>query len=164
VKYLKPSSPQYFVDTWLRCLSPASPGSHYVTLSYVWGNVKNLTNTKAKLSILKKPCSLLDLKVLEKLPNTIKGAMNLVEYLGERYLWVDALCIIQDDDEWKYHQINNMASIYTNYYLTIIAADADDANYGLRGLQGITKPRILDQKVHILTSRLRVIEQPLVYK
>jgi Heterokaryon incompatibility protein (HET) len=163
VKYLKPSSPQYFIDTWLRCLSIASPNSHYITLSYVWGNVKNLTTTKATLSMLGKQGSLLDPDVVEQLPNTIKDAINMVEYLGERYLWVYALCIVQDDDRWKYHQINNMASIYANSHLTIIAADGDDANYGLRGLRGISKPRILDQKVHTLTSRLRVIEQPLVY-
>ncbi|KUJ11314.1 HET-domain-containing protein [Mollisia scopiformis] len=155
--YLQPSSPQYFVDTWLRCLAPASSDMNYITLSYVWGQVRNFTTTKATLARLQKPGAFIDPKVLEKLPNTIKDAINLVEYLGERYLWIDALCIVQDDDEWKYQQIDNMASIFANSHLTIIAEDGDDANYGLRGLRGISKPRNFVQKVHKLTSRLQVV-------
>jgi Heterokaryon incompatibility protein (HET) len=79
--------------------------------------------------------------VLAKPPNTVKDAIDLVESLGERYLWVDSLCIVQDDDEWKCSQINNMASIYANSHLTIIAADGDSSDYGLRGLRGISGPR-----------------------
>lgn len=112
--------------------------------------------------MLEKPGSLLDPKILDKLPNTIKDAINLVEYLGERYLWVDALCIVQDDYDSKHQQINNMASIFASSHLTIIAADGEDADYGLRGLRGISKPRTLDQKVHNLGPRLQVVRKPLL--
>lgn len=55
---------------------------------------------------------------------------------------MDALCIMQDDDNWKYTLANS--------YLTIIAADGADADYILRSLRGMSKPRMLDQKVHRL--------------
>lgn len=37
----------------------------------------------------------------------------------------------------KHHQINNMASIFVNASITIIAKQGGDANYGLRGLSEI---------------------------
>jgi len=122
----------------------------------VWGPAKIFTTTKANVAKLEIPGSLVRPEILSQIPNTIKDAINLIEYLGERYLWVDALCIVQDDEDWKYSQINNMASIFANSHLTIIAADGDSANYGLRGLKGISEPRALDQHIHQLTSRMRV--------
>lgn len=61
--------------------------------------------------------------------------------MGERYLWVDRLCIIQDDKEHKDQQLKEMASIYSRSYFTIIAVDAPDANHGLHGLPGTESPR-----------------------
>jgi hypothetical protein len=47
----------------------------------------------------------------------------------EGLLWVDSLCIVQDDVESKHAQLNDMASIYANSYVTIIAAKDWDANH-----------------------------------
>jgi hypothetical protein len=68
------------------------------------------------------------------IPRTILDAMRLVESLGERYLWVDSLCIIQDDEVFKYEEVNDMASIYVNACVTIVAARGKDSNFGLRGV------------------------------
>jgi hypothetical protein len=51
--------------------------------------------------------------------------MQLVRDVGERYLWVDALCIVQDNDESKMRDIHNMGVIYANATFTIVAADGD---------------------------------------
>ncbi|KAF2176466.1 HET-domain-containing protein [Zopfia rhizophila CBS 207.26] len=82
------------------------------------------------------------------LPETIRDAMRLVQSLGERYLWVDRFCIIQDDFEHKRAQIDMMGSIYANSYCTIIAADGKDSHQGLRGIGSGSTAR--DYKQHIL--------------
>jgi hypothetical protein len=60
-----------------------------------------------------------------RIPVTVLEAMTLTAALGQRYLSVDRLCIVQDDNEPKRHQIRNMSSIYANAYLTVIAGVGD---------------------------------------
>jgi Heterokaryon incompatibility protein (HET) len=69
--------------------------------------------------------------------------MDVVGLLGERYLWVDCLCIVQDDQESLYNQVNNMASIFGDACVTIIAAQGTSAHCGLRGLPNISAGRDL---------------------
>ena len=59
--------------------------------------------------------------------------MELVDQLGFKYLWVDALCIVQDDPDDQSQQIAKMATVYSSAFLTIVAASGDDANAGLPG-------------------------------
>ncbi|CZR67481.1 uncharacterized protein PAC_17380 [Phialocephala subalpina] len=68
----------------------------------------------------------------------------VVRLLGERFLWVDALCIVQDDEVSKHNDILNMGSIYTLASATIIAAQGTNAHCGLVGLRG-SKPRTIPQ-------------------
>jgi len=79
----------------------------------------------------------------DEIPKTIKHAIGLVDQLGLRYIWVNSLCILQDDEESKHDQIQAMAGIYANAYVTIIAGNGWDANHGLHGVQGVTEPRQL---------------------
>lgn len=69
------------------------------------------------------------------LPRTIRDAMSLTTLVGERYLWVDSLCITQDDPTEMEVMIASMDKIYSNAMFTIIAASGADANAGLPGLQ-----------------------------
>lgn len=46
--------------------------------------------------------------------------------LGERYLWVDALCIVQDNQEEMTKQIRQMDRIYGRALLTIVSASPED--------------------------------------
>jgi hypothetical protein len=59
--------------------------------------------------------------------------MDLTQCLGERYLWCDALCIIQDDALFKHSQIALMGFIYGQAFLTICALSSADAGVGLLG-------------------------------
>ena len=126
--------PQGFrlIDVSQRCVVAYEQGVQYVTLSYVWGGVATLRNTKALCKDLAVRGAFIHEE--HRLPKTIKDAMALVEMLGERYLWVDSLCIIQDDEDDKAIQIAAMDQIYSSSVLTIAAASGDNADAGLPGM------------------------------
>jgi hypothetical protein len=69
-----------------------------------------------------------------ELAQTIKDAMRLVSLLGERYLWIDALCLVQDDPADMSHGIENMDIIYEGALMTVIAANGKDQTSGLTGI------------------------------
>ncbi|KAK4222005.1 heterokaryon incompatibility protein-domain-containing protein [Podospora fimiseda] len=118
-----------------KVIIPPNKKCAYVALSYVWGGIYAHQSTKAK----KKKDILTDDEFVpinrKKLPRTIRNAIELTELLGERYLWVDSLCIIQDDDAEKAGMISIMDRVYQHALLTIVAADGKDAHAGLVGLQ-----------------------------
>lgn len=107
----------------LDCMSkkvvPAGLSSDYVALSYVWGPPK--CNGKGFEMDLSR----------RVLPQTVEDAMNVVQVLGFRYLWVDRYCIDNSEPQQKHHVINNMDTIYKSATLTIIAAAGCDAEHGL---------------------------------
>lgn len=58
------------------------------------------------------------------LPRTIRDAIYVTRILGIRFLWIDSLCIIQDSDEDKLHELGRMHHVYRYAFLTLIAASA----------------------------------------
>jgi Heterokaryon incompatibility protein (HET) len=112
----------------------------YFTLSYVWGHLaeSDLCATTENIHDIKKQNSLTQ----KGLPQTILDVMKLVFELGGQYLWVDRLCILQDDDDDKAQQIPCMDSIYSLAELTIIAASGSNAHDGVAGL---SVPRSIEQ-------------------
>lgn len=66
-----------------------------------------------------------------RLPRTINHVIDFVEAMGERYLWIDGLCLVQDDHDDVALGIQMMNSIYHGAYGTIVAASGVDANAGL---------------------------------
>jgi len=74
-----------------------------------------------------------------RLPRTIRDAMLLVKNLGQQYLWVDSICIVQDDDYEKSKTINAMYEVYSQALFTIVAAGGKDADSGLAGFHPISR-------------------------
>jgi hypothetical protein len=62
---------------------------------------------------------------------TIRDAIQFTRKLGIRYIWVDLLCIIQDDPENWAREAASMAQVYCNAYITIAATKSPDAEGGL---------------------------------
>ncbi|KAJ3575648.1 hypothetical protein NPX13_g3965 [Xylaria arbuscula] len=147
--------PLWVLDTWKQCLVQCSTATPYVALSYVWGGSATLTALKDNIESLKIPGSLAEGNT--KIPKTIRDAMAFVQILGERYLWVDSLCIVQDGPQ-KMVEVANMGVIYAQASITIVAADGDNANAGLRGLHGMSGPRSVRQVVHSLGRGASLIE------
>ncbi|KAF9242135.1 heterokaryon incompatibility protein-domain-containing protein [Melanogaster broomeanus] len=90
-------------------------GCDYITLSYVWGGV---VQHSYKLG---------DVLPAVSLPATIEDAMVVTQSLGKRYLWVDSLCIEQDNEAEKVVQIGLMSVIYNGAWASIICVSGQSA-------------------------------------
>lgn len=63
----------------------------YVALSHCWGKFPMLTTTTATLEERKSGIK------WSELPKTFQDAIRVTKVLGIRYIWIDSLCILQDD-------------------------------------------------------------------
>jgi hypothetical protein len=77
------------VDVEQKCIVNAIPGSKWATLSYVWGTAERLLFCVEYSDRFQTPGGLGD--TFSDIPQTILDAMDVVESLGFRYLWIDAL-------------------------------------------------------------------------
>ena len=97
----------------------------YVSLSHCWGRRPFLRTLSGNLSAHR------DGIAWERLPPTFRDAVQFTRRLGIRYLWIDSLCIVQDDrDDWR-REAARMGSIYQHAALVISAAKAGCAYDGL---------------------------------
>jgi hypothetical protein len=95
-------------------------GSDYVALSYCWPAISYLTLNSGNRGELFKHQALL--RNHDMLPGTIQDAISCAQELPFRYLWIDALCIMQDDIGHKTEQLRQMDRVYGCASLTIVAA------------------------------------------
>jgi hypothetical protein len=66
----------------------------------------------------------------ESMPKTFQQAVEVTKKLGISYLWIDSLCIVQDDNQdWEW-EASMMASVYENADITIAAAWGVDSRAG----------------------------------
>ncbi|KAM0412936.1 hypothetical protein ACHAPD_007991 [Fusarium lateritium] len=97
----------------------------YCALSYCWGKSRCITTTKANLANHKHVIP------LTTLPKTIRDAVLATRGLEIDYLWVDSLCIVQDDtDDWAF-EAARMGDVYANAMLTISTLSGTDCDDGL---------------------------------
>ncbi|KAF9771187.1 hypothetical protein IL306_011186 [Fusarium sp. DS 682] len=99
----------------------------YVVLSYCWGGdqpVKCISATLEEMTAVMRP---------EALPKTLQDAVMVCSRLGFRYIWIDSLCIVQDDQEDKMTEIAQMPRVYGNAVLTIAATSAASVVDGFLG-------------------------------
>lgn len=115
--------------------SRGSISAPYTALSYVWGaeqpNRTVLSNINAYVTQ----------GIHHSLiPRTVADAIKVTASLGLRYLWVDSFCIIQDSKSDKRAEIMQMRKIFSNAYLTIVAASAASAFTGFLQDRAPTAP------------------------
>ncbi|PTB69977.1 HET-domain-containing protein, partial [Trichoderma citrinoviride] len=105
-------------------LADSKPG-RYMCLSHCWGQLPATgKTTRHNLELRIKGI------LLESLPKTFQDAIDMTRRLGVRYLWIDALCIIQEDEEDWLREAPQMAAIYENAYLTLAATASSDSHGG----------------------------------
>jgi hypothetical protein len=116
----------------------STKGSHgkYAALSYCWGSRQPGVTMKSNL---KDRMLSIDASELSK---TVQEAITITQRLGFQYLWVDAICIIQDSDEDKSQEIQQMCDIYRNAHVAIVAATASDSNQGFLQSRPLPSPSV----------------------
>jgi len=108
----------------------------YITLSYVWGNKPIFKTTQSNFESLQVAGS------LDQVSTFTRDVAAVVKSLNIQYLWIDALCIIQDDEFHKRTQISRMADIYGQSCLTIVALIGISSDSPLPGIS-IPRPQTL---------------------
>lgn len=109
---------------------------NYVALSHCWGGTltKDLITTSGNLQSRLRSIS------HESLPPSFQDAVTITRALGIRYLWIDALCIIQDSAADWATESAKMASVYGDSYLTIAADSSSDSFGGILRKRRVPDP------------------------
>ncbi|VUC21240.1 unnamed protein product [Clonostachys rosea] len=99
----------------------------YIALSHCWGkpvhgngltlNTDNLADFKNTI-----PYS--------KLPKSFQDAVRITRALHVSYLWIDSLCIIQDDGKDWEREARRMEYVFSSAYCTIAATSASSSTQG----------------------------------
>jgi hypothetical protein len=126
-----PNLPTRVIDVLGDC-SPSKVRLHaahgekakYATLSYCWGKMKQVMTTRETLATFTNGIE------VGTLPKTLRDAISSTQQLQIPYLWIDSLCIIQDDQDDMTREISRMPQIYKNAVVTISAAIAQDCGEG----------------------------------
>lgn len=113
---------------------PAATG-RYIALSHRWGDLSheqrfctyadNISQRKERIGY-------------EDLPASFQDAVRVTRALGVRYLWIDSLCIIQEDREDWAAEAGRMEDVFSHAYCTIAASSASSS---LAGFLGSRRPR-----------------------
>lgn len=96
----------------------------YATLSYCWGLKPFMSLTRNTME------SFLDGVYVRDLPQTFRDAIRVAKELGLSYIWIDALCIIQNDPEDWFIEASRMRSVYGNSYVNLAASSATNVHQG----------------------------------
>jgi len=129
------------VDVEFLRVMQAPQDCRYVTLSYVWDHkirVQPSTLTKSSFQELHQEGGLRP----SRLPRSVADAIEVCQKMGFRYLWIDSLCIIQDDMNDKANQLFQMDKIYGLAMLTLVEANASQPSDGMSCLRSRTPVQI----------------------
>jgi len=106
-------------------ISRPTERSEYVALSYCWGGPQPVLLTTKNMSEMARGIP------FSHLPQTLQDAIKVTRRLGIRFLWLDALCIVQEGDNTdKVREVNAMGQVYKNAIVTIAAASARGVSEG----------------------------------
>lgn len=110
----------------LRLVEARGLYGQYVTLSHCWGPPSRLPLITTKYNLRDH----LNEISFDQLSKTFQDAIVVTRELGIQYLWIDALCILQGDQEDWLQESTGMGLIYENARLTIAASGAGDGTRG----------------------------------
>ncbi|PLN79936.1 heterokaryon incompatibility protein-domain-containing protein [Aspergillus taichungensis] len=120
-----------FIDVHRNCIVTPTRLPRYACLSYVWGGITGTQYTSDTKADMEEENGLYHASV--PLPLTIRDAMKVTKDIGIDYLWVDALCILQDSQEDISRNVAGAGLIYSGAAVTIVASSNSDSTHGLPG-------------------------------
>ena len=154
---IDPVQPLFLIDTVNNCLVPGKGREPYLTLSYRWGQSGGLKALKCNIEKLQEHQVFSDPEYKNQIPALVQSAIHLTRCIEERYLWVDALCIVQDDTVSKGAEISRMTEIYASSIITIVATEGD-GDESLHGLRDCSPGRELEQRIIPFADGERLVE------
>jgi hypothetical protein len=103
-------------------------GIKYAALSYCWGSASETRSMlKTEKSSMKSRITGI---ALSEMPKVFQDTIALCKKLSIRYLWIDALCIVQDDRlDWE-QEGSQMGKVYENAFVTVVPLAAHTCNEG----------------------------------
>ncbi len=128
----------------------------YTALSYSWGDSSGAhyhggTRSGPLKLLAKNHANLLQNIDASRLSKAHQHGIQVARELGYRYIWIDALCILQDNqDDWK-EQSKSTAEVYGNADLTIVAGRSDDSRHGF--LKPLHDPGVYVQVPYLSADR-----------
>jgi len=96
----------------------------YIALSHCWGKSRHIITEKKTLDCW---CTNIPWEVLQR---TFQDAIIIARKLGVSWIWIDSLCVIQDDaTDWEIESAK-MASIYEDAFVVVAATASKDGDGG----------------------------------
>lgn len=119
------------VGDTLRLVDSASLAepSRYVALSHCWGQLAERDRFCTYKRNLEAHRTCIAASV-DQLPRSFRDAVVVARGIGVKYLWIDSLCIVQDDaEDWEY-EAKRMEQVFSAAYCTICASSAHSSAEG----------------------------------
>ena len=135
---------------------------HYLTLSHHWTeSSKTQATTRDNLAQRLQEMS------LNSLSQTFRDAIYITRQLGYRYIWIDSLCIVQDDGrDWE-RESKNMSSIFEASDLTLSALCVSTSSDGLiapdRGPERFLNVKVGDDAVIGIRRPPRTLTEAVIH-
>ncbi|KAF5004143.1 hypothetical protein FDECE_9357 [Fusarium decemcellulare] len=110
----------------LRVVARDGPASGpYMTLSYRWGSEPSIQLLQSNVNDFRQG------KPIKDLPRTFRDMITVARRFSVRYIWIDALCIIQDSTEDWATQLATMRDVYASSVCNVAASASSDPAGGL---------------------------------
>jgi len=107
----------------VRISSPTVPVD-WLALSYCWGTTKQSVTTSSNIHLRYEGVT------VSELPKTLQDAITVARDLGFQFLWIDSMCILQDDERDWAKESATMADVYSKATLVLAATSASDCGLG----------------------------------
>ncbi|KAL8914344.1 MAG: hypothetical protein Q9172_007095 [Xanthocarpia lactea] len=118
-------SPCEFVKVVETFNLPVGTATRYIALSYCWGNNNPIRLLRCTLQTMSNRIDRVTL------PKLFQDVVQLAQLLDIRYIWIDALCIVQDDkQDWQRESLL-MGKTYRNADLVVGATSCNNSSESL---------------------------------